>query len=237
MSSRMGDVMSKRFGLLGLLLALALGTGVMAQEPEPTSLFAPEDLAFTIPSRVGDYELGNVGDVELDPEMRGIWRDLLLPLGKEPKDVREAAGKAYLVGQDANSSAEAAFGLGAIRVDGVPAAHIAEPFMAMIMIESLGDVPSAAVLYEWRVIDGRDVYSRTLSPEKLEEAILQMAAEQGVELTEQQLAELRAAAALVNAQAGLYLYPKGEVLFSIIVPVWEAAEDLPTVAEILAELP
>ncbi len=225
--------MGKQVGLLTGLLVVALGSGVVAQSPTP--LFAPEDLAFTIPSRVGDYELDIDADVEMDPASRDMWSDILLPLRKEPADVQRVTAKAYPIGEASDESAESAFSVSALRVDGVPAGDYAERAMDSAL-EAAGR-GSAMMQSEWRVIDGREVYSLTLAPpEALVQVAIEDAEAQGFELTEQELADLRAYE-IPNPDFGLHLYPKGEVLYGINLYIMEAPEGLPTLAEILAELP
>ena len=89
--------MGKRAGLLGLLLVVALGCGVVAQSPAPeaTPLYAPDDLASIIPSQVGDIDLSILDFSAVssaDAEWTAGWRDVLVPLGLEPEDVRAAGG-------------------------------------------------------------------------------------------------------------------------------------------------
>ena len=87
--------MGKRVGLLGLLLVLALGSGAAAQEPSPTTLYAPDDLASILPSQVGPVTLSiesfdGPEQVAEDPELFG---DLFLRLGKDPSDYSLAAAR------------------------------------------------------------------------------------------------------------------------------------------------
>jgi hypothetical protein len=86
-----------RVGLVGLLLVVALGSGVEAQSPVPspeaTPLYAPDDVASIIPSQVGDIDLSILDySAVADAESAAFWRDVLVPLGLEPEDVRAAGG-------------------------------------------------------------------------------------------------------------------------------------------------
>jgi hypothetical protein len=58
--------MGMRAGILAGLVALVLGSGVMAQSPSPegSPWYAPDDLTTALPARVGDYEL-QIGSVDL----------------------------------------------------------------------------------------------------------------------------------------------------------------------------
>ncbi len=87
----------KRAGLLAGLMVLSLGSGALAQSPsaEATPPFAPDDLASIIPSQVGDIDLSILDFSAVssaDAEWTAGWRDVLVPLGLEPEDVRAAGG-------------------------------------------------------------------------------------------------------------------------------------------------
>jgi len=161
----MGDVMGKRVGLLAGLLVLSLGSGVVAQEPSPktTPLFAPGDLASTIPSMVGDYEVAiEAGPLDVDV-YEEAWIDLLLPLGKDTSDVRTADGYGL---PDRNNPA---FQVSAMHIAGVPAADLIEPMVDGI-IDGMPEKYQAFAQVDWRIIEGRDVYAIAWTPELLEQA-------------------------------------------------------------------
>ena len=192
-----------------LTLALVVPGGVVAQEPSPeaTPLFAPSDLAFTLPTRVGDYEVTiTSAHLDIDAENREFYRDWLLPLGKTPDDVLAVQGLAHPLGNfDSLSEEGPAISLIALRVQGVPATVSLEGFLAGIPSGFFGD-------RSWRVVDGQDVYAVVPTAEQREEL--------GAELTE----------------TGMYLYPKGEVFYAITVP-FDYPDTVPSLAEILAEMP
>ena len=182
---------------------------------------------------MGDYELCYDHDPDVSPAGREFWRDLLLPLGKDPGDVQRVVATACRMGEAADEVAEPAFTLKASRVEGVPARDYTE----RVALEGAGPLP-AYMRAEWRVVDSREVYSLTMAPpEVLVQFFTEMTAEQGIELTEEQWTGILADSALLAPDVGLHLYPTGEVLYFIAVNIVEEAEDMPTLAEILAELP
>ena len=177
----------KRVGLLGLLLVMALGSGVMAQSPspsslpspspEPTPLFAPDDLAFLIPSEVKSLKLdigtSGIEALVLTAEDREVWRDFLLPFGKVPTDVKVAFGERW-----PSEPGDAMTQVFAARVDGVAADALVEPMLMTLVGIDPSDLP-AGTHVEWQDIDGRSVLVLT------EDGYMRWA----------------------------FLYPKGEVLF------------------------
>ena len=214
--------MSKRVGLLGLLLVLALGTGVVAQSPspmpspssqlslspEPTPLFAPDDLAFLLPSRIGDvemdvFELG-VADLMDSAEEREKWRDLLLPIGNEPADVHGAAS------------------VGFATVDRDPA----NGDLYFEVLDSSGEPRGGNVALMALRIDG-------ITAEALSAHMLAMMGED--EATGEWLEVMDRRVMRVDSGGGVHLlmYPKGEVLFVAMVAPETGLSD----TDLLAELP
>ena len=114
----------KRVGLLAAVLVLAFGSGVVAHEssPVPSPGYAPDDLAYALPPTIGDIEMDVFGfSVGYFPTSRGYedaWRDVLVPLGKDPMDVRTAV--ATDLDDDLRISVEM------VRVDGVQAVDLWE---------------------------------------------------------------------------------------------------------------
>jgi hypothetical protein len=120
------------------------GVAGAAASPEPPpldgrvemleQLFAPDDLAFTIPSTVGEYEVdGEAGPLDVDVYGE-LWRDLLLPLGQDASDVRTASGLGFPAGEeDALDRAGPTFQVSAMRLDGVPAISLVEPFVSLML--------------------------------------------------------------------------------------------------------
>jgi hypothetical protein len=141
------------------MLTLILGSGVVAQEPSPTPLYAPEDMAFTIPTRVGSHDLEIVA-AGLDRlagsgEAREVWRDFLLPLGKEPSDVRIAVGVGGYSppSLDGSSTFELAVAIMAVRVDGVPAEQVIDTLVQTVVVTDFE--PPDEVHQEWQEVEGR----------------------------------------------------------------------------------
>lgn len=87
--------MGKRVGLLGSLLVLALASGAVAQEPSPTRLYAPEDLAAVLPTQVGPLTLDiqSFDGSEQVAEDPAKYEDVFLRLGKEPSDYSLATAR------------------------------------------------------------------------------------------------------------------------------------------------
>lgn len=200
----------KRVGLLAGLVALVLGTGVVAQEPSPEAspLYAPDDMTLALPSRIGEYVVV-VRDVPLDPEEREMWRDLLLPFGKEPSDVRQVFAYADPTEADEPlSDNDVAFRAGVFRVDGVPAASWLDAFITDFLSVGEGWDDYAYDEMGWRVVDGREVY---FAPQEY-------AGREGG-----------------NEDRGFWFYPKGEVLFYIYRTKYPVTEL--TIEDVLAELP
>ena len=149
----------KRVGLMAGLMVVLMGAGAVAQEPSPeaTSLFAPDDLMFTLPSAIGEYELsltdGSVTDVlATKPEQREFWRQMLLPFGRGPEDGRLAFGTAY------DSWGDMMATVFAIRVTGVPAESLTDVFLGTVMgwYEDMPDLDP-----QWLDVDGRRIQALT----------------------------------------------------------------------------
>jgi hypothetical protein len=91
-----GDAM-KRVGQLAGLLVLVLGSGVVAQEPEPTPLFAPDDLALTLPTHLDGMRLSVLSYIGQDSlmlakgQIRPVLEQVLSDLDKTPDELRMAA--------------------------------------------------------------------------------------------------------------------------------------------------
>lgn len=149
----------KRVGVLAGLLVLALGSGVVAQDAEPVSspgatpLFAPEDLSYFVPPSVGDLELsvmsGGLEDlyyVVSWPLLPEDWRDILVPLGKEPSSVTLAEGHSEPIGK---------LSIAAYHVDGVPAEALMESMLGSQM--AMSD-PDPEVELEWQVLGDKRVW-------------------------------------------------------------------------------
>lgn len=156
----------KRVGLVAGLMVLVLGLGAVAQSPSPeaSSLAAPDDSELTLPSTVGEYDLtlteGNVAEVlAATPEQLSFWQEALSPFGKGPEEGQFVSGAAYTASGDIM-----AVGLFAIRVAGVPADALAEPFLSAFLgaAEDLGGaegVPEFTL--EWLEVDGRRIQALT----------------------------------------------------------------------------
>jgi hypothetical protein len=202
-------------GLLGLLLLLLPGGAAAQPSPPPaaTPLAAPQDVAFVLPARVGSYEL-EVREVPFEPGPDdGFWGDLLLSLGKEPSDVRQAVG----IGRPAPDSVdgpdtEADAQLWMMRIEGVPADAYVE-LLAERTVELASPELRQMLQREWRVMDERDVYAVTLTS-----GALGMVGDQ------------------MSERLGMYFYPAGEVLFFLRIPQ-DYPADAPSVDEFLAALP
>ena len=147
-----------RSALLGVLLVLALGTGVAAQSLSPgaTPSDAPDDLVSTVPSRIGDIDFDvEVIPVEMGGNLRWLWRGLLLPFDKDPTDASLVVG----------SSSDGQSSVGALRLKGVPGEALVEPFVEVEygvgMAEVIAD-PTTSV--EWTDLDGHRVLAITRTP-------------------------------------------------------------------------
>ena len=201
------------------VLALALlvpGVGAVAQSPSPeaTPLYAPDDLATTLPTTVGDYEVRIVTGA-LPPTYREVYRDMLLPFGRTPDDVLVADGMGYPTGdEDALDRDGPSFDLWAMRVEGIPAAALVEPWVFGAFAASDAFDESLWQM-GWRDIGGHDVYAATPIPKWWDEAVAREGA---------------------NPEFGWYLLAKGEVMFIVSLPVSHAVSS-PTLVELLAELP
>ena len=157
----------------------------------------------------------------MDARIKDRWRDLLLPFGKEPADVRVVSAEGYpATDTDALDRDGPRFSLNAMRVDGVFAASFAEPVMDI----TVGSIPAweSFFRYDWREMDGRSVYAATLTPAGWE----QLGEVTGFEPVD-----------AGSDEFGVYVYPKGEVLFVLMMPPDGRASGLPSVGDILSELP
>jgi len=216
--------MMQRTGIavfLASLLALTPAAVVQAQPPSPaaTPVYAPEDLTSTLPSHLGDREL-QIDRVEFDflpHRLRGFWQELLETVGEEPEALRNVVGIGHRPFDDADVPA---FDIWVNRIVGLPAASWVDDLMAQ-HFEWIGPEAQARFDVSWQEIAGRQVYRNVPTPEGLET----MASEWGLESSE------------INTQGGFYLYPKGEVLFSVMIPLHPLPDDAPTIAEVLAALP
>ena len=87
----------------------------------------------------------------MTPELREDWRDLLPSIGKVPTDLEVATGR---------TSPSEPFGattqVAAIRVDGVGADALVEPWFRFVAQVDPSDLPAGAHA-EWQDIDGRSV--------------------------------------------------------------------------------
>lgn len=198
----------------------------MAQSPSPEASpwYAPEDLTSTLPAHVGDYEL-QIDDVVFDflpDRVRRFWQELLAVVGEEPEAMRQAVGIGHQPFEDVEDFEDPgglSFDIWVVRIVGSPATSWLDEVAAQQLEWSDSD-ERAKFDVGWQVIAGRDVWSQVITPE----AFAAMVSDLGDEYSD------------ANDQVGLYLYPKGEVLFSVSIP-FPYPEDAPTVAEILAELP
>ena len=144
-----------RVGLLAGLLVLALGSGAVAQSPVPSPWYAPEDLTSVIPTKVGDIDLSILdysAVASADAEWAAGWRDVLVPLGLEPKDVRAAGGYGVHPEGDRFLSIEAT------RIVGAQAADFWEGVLDGLRRESQAvadQLPVAAM--DWQDIGDRRV--------------------------------------------------------------------------------
>ena len=179
--------MSGRVGLLVMLLVMAMGSTVVAQEssPEASPVLAPDDLTLTLPSSIGDYDL-RIGTIAVDDylgsdEARELWRDLLLPLGKEPSDVTMAYGYGSPSDPDDETLSGTGVAVIVLRVDGVMASDMLDDWLQLL---ASGDDAGRTLNTEWLEIEGRQV-----------------------EFAQYETDDLN----------GGYLYPKGEVLFMFVV--------------------
>ena len=152
--------MGKRVGLLGLLLVATstVGCTLMTGSATPTPLFAPDDIEFVLPRQVGGIALtvGASDGRHLIQEF-GLApvQDLLIPLAKEPGDVR--VGVAW---SGNNDRGDRRLFIDAIRIDGVEAKPLVEQFYRQVIYKGV-DVPEGMDAY-WRDVGGRSVWVMTL---------------------------------------------------------------------------
>ena len=196
------------------MLVLVLTSVAAAQSPSaatPTP-FVPDDLASTIPTNVGVYEVAiEAGPLDVDL-YEEAWRDLLQPLGKDTGDVQTADGYGFPAGdEEAIARDGPVFQVSVMRVDGVPAAELVEPMVGGILDGMPAEYQGFARV-DWQVIDGRDVYAIVWTPALLEQV------EGG------------------NTESGIYHYANGDILFQVVVPPYHPAGG-PALTEILARLP
>ncbi|MFO7533103.1 MAG: hypothetical protein R6W93_11630 [Candidatus Limnocylindrales bacterium] len=207
----------KRVGLLAGLLVILAGAGTAAQSPSPeaTPLYAPDDMAVALPSSVGDYEVRISSGVLPTDDYREVYRDMLLPFGKSPDDIRGADGMGYPVGDVGALDRDGpSFDLWAMRVEGVPGVALVEPWVRGAFTDSEA-FDDALWQVAWRDIDGREVYVVTPIPELMEEAVARFGA---------------------NPEFGWYVLAKGEVMFIVSLPLTHPSGG-PSLSEILARLP
>jgi len=150
-----------------------------------------------------------IEDIPLHPDEVEKWRELLLPFGKEPKDVRQAYSMVFPKGLDGPpTNSDLVLRMGVFHVEGLPATMWMDAVITDLMrIGHLeDDYPYDEM--EWRVIDGREVYYAPREYDSLEGG---------------------------NEDRGHWFYPKGEALFYINrlgSPVTKF-----TLEDLLAELP
>ena len=151
--------MGMRVGLLAGLLVVALGSGAVAQDPEPeaTPPYAPLDLASAIPSQVGDVAL--VVTTMTGPELLAATDDtnraattaMLTSLGKEPEDLVMAQG------DPVDESAPDTYWVTATRVVGVPADTLMDAVQRAALARHDGTLPQEVVRVSLPVA-GRTIY-------------------------------------------------------------------------------
>jgi len=148
--------MSKRAGFLGALMATLLAACTSTSSASPAPLFAPDDLASSLPASVSgmDLTIEEGMGVTTNPRRDGYYLDLagddrlralLTPLERTLLDVRVAHAFAGDEGLD----------IVAFRVDGVAAASLLDGYVQMVR-----PIPSpypADIPLAWQTIDGRRV--------------------------------------------------------------------------------
>lgn len=152
--------MTRVDAIVGISLAatLLLAQGVIAQDaslsPSAAPLYAPDDMAFALPyqidgrlldpiSRDGEWFVGQFG--------QEAARDLLIPLNREPSDIRAATA----IPERADD--EPYLSLFAIRIDGVEGTRLALPLTEMMFGTNEGADDDQG--WDWIEIDGRAVLS------------------------------------------------------------------------------
>jgi hypothetical protein len=199
----------KRTGMLSGLLVLMLATGVMAQEPSHSPVYAPDDLVYVLEDvnpRGGDWSVSGGGGVVME-DLLGLDAVLQLidAVGEDPNDIR------FAIGQTINQPLDDMLNLYvmAVRVVGTPAHILVGPMVRILSGTPLDAWPPETGV-AWRDFDGRDVL---------------------VLLDEVQPDDWDDYGA--GQQRWLALYPVGEVLFigykDGVVPL--------TIGEVLARLP
>lgn len=157
-SARTGGTMRRVRAIVGITLAatLLLAQGVAAQvsspSPAATPIYAPEDMAFALPYQIDGRLLDPVAhDGEWFVEQIGqeAARDLLVPLDREPTDVRAAVATPDRTGDEPYLS------LFAIRIDGVEGARLAVPLTEIMFGTNEGTDDGQP--WDWIEIDGRAV--------------------------------------------------------------------------------
>ena len=144
--------------IVGITLAatLLLAQGVAAQEASPspaaTPIYAPEDMAFALPYQIAGRTLDPIsrdGEWFVDQFGQEAARELLIPLNREPSDIRAATALAE------RTNDEPYLSLFAIRIDGVEGSQLVVPLAeVMFGTEEMteGDQP-----WGWVEMDGRAV--------------------------------------------------------------------------------
>ena len=204
--------MRGRSGLLIALLVMVSGTGVEAQStsPETVPWSTPDDLATTLPSSVGEYQvLVDLPPAHMERFLEG-WQSVPMPEGKDLSDVHAVRGEGFPAGEEPIDRDRPAFTIWVAQVDGVPATEMLEPVVDAV-VDSMPEELQAIIQTQRQTIEGRDVYA-ILWPELLEMV------DGG------------------NPESGIYHYPKSELLFQIMLPPYHATGS-PPIAEILASLP
>lgn len=183
-------------------------------------MYAPDDLASVLPTRVGDVDVHVAWEgsdlSSLDSREGKWWQALATRVGKDAADIRLAIGTGVPPG-----------GLGpdglplviwAIRIEGVPASTWAESYWDIHLKAPLGDGVADEYVWGWRDIDGREVFAALWTPEAM--------------------ADLRALDPSIQLpdDTGHWGYPVGEVLFWVGIP-FDWPVPTPTIEDVLAELP
>ena len=210
----------KCVALLVGLFVLAFGAETVAQapSPQPMSLYAPEDVAALLPTRVGEVDLFIWDEVDVWDgdffDATRFWAALLERSNTDAPEIRAAGSLALPTGASTDTLP---FVIWAFRIDGVPAATWAESYLELAV--RIGD-PDGEAKYEvgWRSIDGRHVMAAVWPAHDL--------------------AQMREVVPdwHVPDDTGHWMYPVGEVLFAVTIPFdWPVPP--PTIADVLAELP
>ena len=135
-----------------LLLAQSVAAKEASPSPAATPLYAPDDMVFALPYQIDGRLLSPTsrdGEWFVDQFGQEAARDLLIPMNREPDDIRAATALPERNGDEPYLS------LFAIRVDGIEGTRLTLPLTEMMFGTNGGADDDQQ--WDWIDIDGRAV--------------------------------------------------------------------------------